>query len=52
MPHLFALVRAAGMRIVREFVAREDYPIPEPLLEIYHEAVLRTHGVELLAEAV
>jgi len=49
-PHLFALVRAAGMRIVREFVAREEHPIPEPLLDIYTEAVLRTHGVELLAE--
>ncbi len=51
-PHLFALVRAAGMRIVREHVARADYPIPEPLLEIYNEAALRTHGVELLAEPV
>ena len=50
-PHLFALVEGAGLRIVRRFTAREDYPIPEPLLEIYTEAALRTHGVELLAEA-
>jgi SAM-dependent methyltransferase len=49
-PHLFALVEAAGMRIVRRFVAREEHAIPAPLLEIYNEAVLRTHGVELLAE--
>jgi SAM-dependent methyltransferase len=49
-PHLFALVGAAGLRILRRFTSREDYPIPEPLLHVYTEAALRTDGVEVLAE--
>jgi len=50
VPQLFALVRAASMRIVREYPGRAEDPIPHVLLEIYNEAVLRTHGVELLGE--
>ncbi len=50
VPHLCSLMEAAGLRLVRRYEAREDHPIPAPLSEIYTEATLRTHGVELLAE--
>lgn len=48
VPHLIRIAEDAGFAIVKKNLGRTDLVPDENLLEVYHEDVLRTEGVELV----
>ncbi len=51
-PQLERHVRAAGLKIVRDYRTSSDFPIPESLLDVFNRDVLTTEQIVWMLQHV